>query len=79
MTKIMQVVEVPEEMAFGIREAAKMLHLHPQTLRRRTDLGLIPCHRDGKRRVFLLADIQAAIAAMEKWVRDGNHKAVPKR
>jgi excisionase family DNA binding protein len=79
MGKAFQIIEVPEKLVLGIREAARMLNLHPQTLRRRTDLGLIPCNRDGKRREFLLSDIEKYIASKEKWVRDGNHKAVPKR
>ena len=42
-----------------VSEAAKLLHIHPNTLRKWSTLGLIPSYRIGRRRDrrFLLEDV----------------------
>ena len=60
-----QIVSVPEQAAFYVRDAAKYLGISPNTLRKRADLGLIAARRDGNdNRVFLLGDLDAYLTSL---------------
>ena len=53
--RAVQIVSVPEQALFYTGDASKYLGISPNTLRKRADLGLIPCKQDENgRRVFLL-------------------------
>jgi excisionase family DNA binding protein len=70
--KLAAVYQVPTQRGFAVSEAAKYLGMHPQTLRRLSDLGEVPCRTFGKRRLFLLEDLDAWLEARAKRVSDGN-------
>lgn len=56
--RAVQLVEVPKQAAFCVREAAKYLGISPNVLRKKADLGLIRCGYDENGyRVFLLEDL----------------------
>ncbi len=51
----------PAPMLVPVGEASQILHVHPNTLRKWSDLGLIPSYRIGQRRDrrFALSDLLA--------------------
>lgn len=56
--KGVQIVTIPEQAVFYIGDASKYLGISPNTLRKKADLGLIPCRQDENgKRVFLLEDL----------------------
>ena len=58
--KAIQFVTIPEQALFYTGAASRYLGISPNTLRKRSDLGLIPCKQDENgRRVFLLEDLDA--------------------
>ena len=52
-------------------EASKILHVHPNTLRRWSDSGLIPTYRTGKRRDWRFA-VDDLVAFMERSANCGS-------
>jgi hypothetical protein len=65
-----QVVEVPEQAAFRVSEAARYIGISPNTLRKRSDLGLIPARRDENgERIFLLRDLDAYLESLPGYSR----------
>jgi hypothetical protein len=71
--KAIQFVSVPEQAAFRVRAAAKYLGISPNTLRKRTDLGLIPTRRDEcGDRVYLLKDLEAYLNSLPLY-RSGDN------
>ena len=71
-----QVVEVPQQAAFRVSEAARYLGISPNTLRKRSDLGLIPARRDENgERIFLLRDLNAYLESLPDYRR--RDKPVP--
>ena len=71
--KAIQIVTVPEQALFYTGDASKYLGISPNTLRKRTDLGLIPCRQDeNKKRVFLLEDLDAYRNSLPPFRANGN-------
>jgi hypothetical protein len=71
-----QVVEVPDQAAFRVSEAARYLGISPNTLRKRSDLGSIPARRDENgERIFLLRDLNAYLDSLPDYLR--RDKPVP--
>jgi hypothetical protein len=71
-----QIVEVPEQVAFRVRDAARYLGISPNTLRKRSDLGLIRARRDENgERIFLLEDLNAYLESLPDYRR--RDKPVP--
>jgi excisionase family DNA binding protein len=69
-------LEVPRQAAFRVREAAKYLGISPNTLRKRSDLGLIRARRDvNGERIFLLQDLDAYLESLPEYRHRG--KPVP--
>lgn len=66
------IYQVPAQRGMPVTEAAKYLGMHPQTLRKLSDLGEIPCKRVGKHRVFLLEELDKWLESQPKWVAHGN-------
>lgn len=57
-----------EKLALSIKEAAKLLGIHPNTLRRRIADGSIPARRLGNR-------VLIPVSALEAWLEaDTNNK-----
>ncbi len=68
--KMIKFVRVPQQAAFYVRDAARYLGISPNTLRKRSDLGLIPARRDEKgSRVYLLADLDAYLNSLPQYRR----------
>lgn len=62
------VVEVPEQAAFRVKAAARYLGICENTLRKRSDLGLIPARRDvNGERIFLLRDLNAHLESLPDY------------
>jgi hypothetical protein len=60
-----QLLEVPQEAAFKVSRAAKYLGMSPNTLRKKSDLGLIPARKDESgERVFLLRDLDTYLNSL---------------
>ena len=58
--KIVQVITVPEKAVFRTKAGSKYLDISPNTLRKRADIGLIPCRKDvNGHRVFLVEDLDS--------------------
>ncbi len=56
--KAVQIVTIPEQAVFYVGDACRYLGISPNTLRKRADMGLIPCRQDENgKRVFLLEDL----------------------
>ena len=67
-----QIVEVPERAAFRVAEAARYLGISPNTLRKRSDLGLIRARRDKNgERIFLLRDLNTYLESLPDYCRRG--------
>ncbi len=71
--KAIQIVTVPEQATFYIEAASKYLGISRNTLRNRSDRGLIPCRQDehGKR-VFLLEDLDVYRKSLPPFKANGN-------
>ena len=68
-----QLVPVPEQAAFYVGDASKYLGISPNTLRKRADLGLIPCRQDENgKRVFLFEDLDAYRNSLPPYQHNGN-------
>lgn len=61
------ILEVPRERLLTVSEVAHILHVHPNSVRRWTDLALLPSYRVGTRgdRRFKWDDIAAFLAASQ--------------
>ena len=71
--KAIRIVTVPEQALFSIGDASKYLGISSNTLRKRADLGLIPCQQDeNKKRVFLLEDLDDYRKALPPYQHNGN-------
>jgi hypothetical protein len=63
--KAVQLFSIPEQAAFRVKAAAKYLGISANTLRKRTDLGLIPTRRDScGDRIYLLRDLDAYLNSL---------------
>ena len=71
--KPIALIQIPNQRAFSVTEAARYLGMHPQTLRKLSDLGAVPCRRAGKHRLFLLEDMDRWLESQPKWVNRGNN------
>jgi len=68
-----QLVTIPEQAAFYVGNASKYLGISPNTLRKRADLGLVPCRQDENgKRVFLLEDLDAYRKSLPPYRANGN-------
>ncbi len=67
-----QLVTIPEQAAFYTAAASKYVGISPNTLRKRADLGLIPCRQDeNKKRVFLLKDLDNYLKSLPPYQHSG--------
>jgi hypothetical protein len=74
---VAQVYEIPFQAAFKIRGAARYLGISPNTLRKRSDLGLIRARRDENgERIFLLRDLDAYLESLPEYDKRGKPVAV---
>jgi len=63
-----QLIEVPQEAAFKVSRAARYLGISPNTLRKKSDLGLIPAHKDESgERIFLLRDLDRYLNSLPMY------------
>jgi hypothetical protein len=68
ISSYVQILKVPEQAAFKVSRAAKYLGISQNTLRKRSDLGLIPARKDeGGERVFLLRDLEAYLISLPTY------------
>ncbi len=73
MMKAVQIVSIPEQAVFYVADASRYLGISPNTLRKRADLGLIPCRQDESgNRVFLLEDLDAYRKSLPPYQPNGN-------
>ena len=71
--KAIQIVTVPEQAVFYVGDASEYLGICPNTLRNRSDRGLIPCRQDENgKRVFLLEDLDAYRKSLPPFKANGN-------
>jgi len=71
--KAIQFVTIPQQAVFYTGAAARYLGISPNTLRKRSDLGLIPCRQDENgKRVFLLEDLDNYIKSLPPYQYSGN-------
>ena len=67
-----QLIQVPEQAAFYVWDAARYLGISPNTLRKRADLGLIQARRDENgNRVFLLRDLDRYLNSLPLYKSSG--------
>ena len=73
--KEIRIVAVPEQAAFRTGPAARYLGICPNTLRKRSDLGLVRARRDvNGDRIFLLRDLDSYLDSLPPS-REGHHNA----
>jgi len=71
--RTIQIVTIPEQAVFYVGDACRYLGMSPNTLRKRADLGLIPCRQDeAGRRVFLLEDLDAYRKSLPPYAHSDN-------
>jgi hypothetical protein len=71
--KAIRLVSVPDQAAFKVKAAARYLGLCPNTLRRKTDQGLIPARRDeAGGRIYLLRDLDAYLNSLPFYEPSGS-------
>ena len=71
--KAIQIISIPEQAVFYVGDASKYLGISPNTLRKRSDLGLVPCRQDENgRRVFLLEDLDVYRKSLPPYQHNGN-------
>lgn len=71
--RAVQLVSVPEQALFYTGGASRYLGVSPNTLRKRADLGLIPCKQDeAGRRAFLLEDLDAYRNSLPPYAHSAN-------
>jgi len=71
--KAVQIVTIPGQAVFYVGDACRYLGISPNTLRKRSDMGLIPCRQDeAGRRVFLLEDLDAYRKSLPPYEHSGN-------
>jgi len=69
---VMRVITVVNQAAFLVRDAAHYLGISTNTLRKKSDLGLIPSRRDqAGNRVFLLADLDGYLKRLPPFDKSG--------
>jgi DNA-binding transcriptional MerR regulator len=67
-----RIIEVPTQAAFRVSDAARYIGISPNTLRKRSDLGLIPARRDENgERIYLLRDLDAYLESLPDYRRCG--------
>ena len=67
-----QLVQVPQQAAFYVQDAARYLGISPNTLRKRENLGLIQARRDENgNRVFLLYDLDRYLNSLPLYTSSG--------
>lgn len=68
--KAVQLVDLPEQAAFKVAAAARYLGISPNTLRKKTDMGLIPARRDENGdRIYLLRDLDRYLNSLPFYGR----------
>ena len=73
MMHAIKIVELPEQAAFTVSEAARYLGISPNTLRKRSNSGLIPARRDeNNNRIFLLKDLDGYLNSLPPYEGNGN-------
>ena len=65
--KPVALIQVPNQRLFSTGAAAQYLGICEDTLRKYSDLGDIPARRLGRRRVFLLEDLDAFIETLPQY------------
>jgi excisionase family DNA binding protein len=61
------ILQIPDQRVFSTNEAAKYVGVHPQTLRELTDLGRIPARKQGKRRAYLIEELDRYVESLPDW------------
>jgi excisionase family DNA binding protein len=61
------ILQIPDQRVFSISEAAKYIGVHEQTLRDMTDLGQIKARKQGKRRAYLLEELDRYVENLPEW------------
>ena len=68
-----RLIGLTEQAVFYVGAASRYLGISPNTLRKRADLGLIPCRQDESRnRVFLLEDLDAYRKSLPPYTPSDN-------
>jgi len=71
------IYEVPKQVAFKVSKAARYLGICPNTLRKRSDLGIIPVHKGvNGERIFFLQDLDAYLESLPEYDKRGKPVAV---
>ena len=67
-----RIYDIPRQAAFRVNDAARYLGISPNTLRKRSDLGLIPVRKEiNGERIFLLRDLDAYLESLPEYSRRG--------
>ncbi len=77
--KPIALIQVPNQRLFGIKAASRYLDMHPQTLRKLTDLGEINAKKLGERRVYTLEVLDRFIDSLPEWYHDPGEKSGAER
>ena len=65
--KPIALIQVPNQRLFGVKAASQYLDMHPQTLRKLTDLGEIEAKKLRERRVYTLEELDRFIEDLPEW------------
>jgi hypothetical protein len=69
--RAVQLVTLPDQAALKVAAAAKYLGICPNTLRKRTDLGLVPARLgENGERIYLLRELDAYLNSLPSCLND---------
>ena len=77
--KPIALIQVPVQRLFAIKAASRYLDMHPQTLRKLTDLGEINAKKLGGRRVYTLEELDRFIESLPRWYDGASEKSGAER
>ncbi len=77
--KPVALIQVPNQRLFGVKAASRYLDMHPQTLRKLTDLGEITAKKLGERPVYTLEELDRFIESLPQWYDGPGEKSGAER
>lgn len=72
-------IQIPSQRLFQVAAAAKYLGIHPNSLRKYADLGMVKARRLEGRRVFELVELDRFIASLPCYDGSGERPAISRR
>jgi hypothetical protein len=76
ISKPIALIQIPNQRLFSTKAAAQYLGVHPDSLRKYSDLGLVTARKLERRRVFTLEDLDVFIESLPPYSDYGTNDTV---